>query len=432
MQERFNLIVLIFLFCANGHSQEAEIVKDWTAYSQSVDVSKYENKEFRVSAYLRKEGDINKGKSALWARIDKKNGTVGFFKNDVYNKNLMVSNDWKIFTISGKIDKGAGKLYFGAFCQGNGAFYFDDFNIEIKSNTGEWESLKIGNKSFEETLSEDSWQEGIRKSKMSKVKNFEIIYSKNQPFHGQQSLLIKGSGIIGNNDHGKFVEVNNVKLYYETYGEGQPLLLLHGNGQSISAFINQVEEFSKLYKVILVDCRGRGNSSFDYETELTYTLEAKDIKLFLDKIGVKKTHILGWSDGGIIGLIMAINFPEKISKLIAVGANINPKGLIGLEEMKNTIEELEKNNRGNDNDLFISLYKLMANYPKLQYEDLKAIKSKTLIMAGDHDEIKNIHTIKMYEAIDDAQLAILPNETHYFPSENPKFFNKLVLDFLKE
>lgn len=423
--------LLLFVVSSTISQNKKAILKDWTAYSQTINVSKFEGAEFKVSAYL-KNGKVNsKGKSALWVRVDKNDNTTGFFRNDAYDKSKKVTNEWKKFEIAGKIDSSAQTLTFGAFCQGNGDFYFDNFQFQIKETSGKWKLIKLENGSFEKNRANDSWFEGIRKNKIVNVQQFNIIYTKETSSDGKTALQITGKNIIGNNENGKYVNVNNVDLYYEIYGEGEPLLLLHGNGQSISAFMNQIDFFSKRFKVILVDCRGRGNSSFDYNKELTYTLEANDISLFLEKIGIEKTHIFGWSDGGIIGLIMAMKYPEKVNKLIAMGANINPQGLKDLDGMFNTIKELKKGNDGK-NDLFISLYKLMAYYPKLNYDDLKVIKAKTLIMAGDRDVIKNVHTIKMYEAIKGAQLAILPNETHYFPEENPSFFNELVLKFLSE
>lgn len=94
-----------------------------------------------------------------------------------------------------------------------------------------------------------------------------------------------------------------------------------------------------------------------------------------------------------------------------------------------TIASMEKDG---ETGLNLDLYKLLAHYPQLKFEDLKKIESKTLIMAGDHDVIKNIHTVQIFEAIPKAQLAILPNETHYLPQENPSLFNGIVLDFLKK
>jgi pimeloyl-ACP methyl ester carboxylesterase len=233
-------------------------------------------------------------------------------------------------------------------------------------------------------------------------------------------------------ENGKYVDVNNVKLYYEMYGEGEPLLMIHGNGGSFVCFENQVVEFSKHFKVILVDCRGRGNSTYQKGVELTFDLQIEDINLFLDKINIAKTNILGWSDGGIIGLLLAIKHPEKVNKLVTSGANIFPEGVIHLEEMKKMVVELESKNINHENDLDIDLNNLDINYPNLKYSDLSVIKSKTLIVAGDHDEIKSEHTLKIYESIPDAQLAILPNSTHSALIENSKLFNEIVLHFLMQ
>ena len=233
-------------------------------------------------------------------------------------------------------------------------------------------------------------------------------------------------------ENGKYLDVNGVKLYYETYGEGEPLLMIHGNGGSFSCFENQVLEFSKHFKVVLVDCRGRGNSSYQKGIELTFDLLVEDINLFLDKLNIQKTSILGWSDGGIIGLLLAIKHPEKVNKLITSGANIFPEGVIYFEDMKKTTIDLEKNNKYHENDLAIDLNNLDLKYPNLKFTDLNVIKSKTLIIAGDHDIIKSEHTLKIYESIPNAQLAILPNSSHSALIENPKLFNEIALRFLMQ
>lgn len=233
-------------------------------------------------------------------------------------------------------------------------------------------------------------------------------------------------------ENGKYVDINGVKLYYEVYGEGEPILMIHGNGGSFSCFENQVVEFSKHFKVVLVDCRGRGNSSYQKGVELTFELQVEDINLFLDKLNIKKTNILGWSDGGIIGLLLAIKHPETVNKLVASGANIFPDGALHQEELKKWTTDLENNNKNHENDLAIDLNNLDINYPNLKYSDLNVIKSKTLIIAGDHDEIKSEHTLKIYESIPDAQLAILPNSTHSALIENSTLFNEIVLRFLMQ
>ncbi len=231
-------------------------------------------------------------------------------------------------------------------------------------------------------------------------------------------------------ENGKYVAVNGVKLFYEIYGEGEPLLMIHGNGGSFSCFENQVKEFSKHFKVILVDCRGRGNSTYQKGIELTFDLQVQDINLFLDQLNIPKTNILGWSDGGIIGLLLALKYPEKVNKLVTSGANIFPEGVIYLDDIKKTVAELISKNQGHKNDLDIDLNNLDINYPNLKYTDLNVIKSKTLIIAGDHDMIKGEHTLKIYESIPNAQLAILPNSSHSALIENSNLFNEIVLRFL--
>ena len=182
--------------------------------------------------------------------------------------------------------------------------------------------------------------------------------------------------------------------------------------------------------MIVVDCRGRGNSTYQKGVELTFDLQVQDFNLFLDKLNIPKTNILGWSDGGIIGLLLAIKHPEKVDKLVTSGANIFPEGVIYLDDMKKTVAELISKNQDHKNDLDIDLNNLDINYPNLNFTDLNVIKSKTLIIAGDHDIIKGEHTLKIFESIPDAQLAILPNSSHSALIENSKLFNEIVLRFL--
>jgi pimeloyl-ACP methyl ester carboxylesterase len=423
---KHNLIFIFILYCIFGGKANAqepkEILRDWVAYSQGIDISKYEGREFRVSGMIRKDNPKDISKAALWARIDKKDKSNGFFHNDLYFKNS--TTQWEYYEISDTVVKDSHYLYFGACCMNNGSYYFDNFKLEIKDDVKGWEVIPINNPGFENEAGTDEWRKSTSGKTKKNVKNFSVTYSKNNPFEGDFCLYIKGEGIIGSDEaHGNTLNVNGVKLYYETYGAGEPLLMIHGNGQSIGAFLQQYEEFSKHYKLILVDSRGRGQSTYQHGVELTYSLQALDMKLLLDSLKLDSVNIVGWSDGGIIGLMMAIKYPEKVKKLVAMGANINPQGLPDLEEMKETVKTFK-------DPLSIDLYNLMINYPKLEYDDLKVIKIPTLIMAGDHDLIANIHTVKMFEALPKGQLAILPNETHYLPEENPKLFNEIVLKFL--
>ncbi|WP_340203342.1 alpha/beta fold hydrolase [Ascidiimonas sp. W6] len=244
--------------------------------------------------------------------------------------------------------------------------------------------------------------------------------------------MISNKDTYGMNAHlGGFVHLNGIQMYYESYGKGEPLLLIHGTGQSINAFRFQIPYFEKYFKVIVMDCRGRGLST-DTNEELTYTLQASDIKKLMDALHISSAHVVGWSDGGIIGVIMAINYPEKVQKLVAMGSNIHPEGLFPerLASHKAEYKRL-KAKKDPENTTVIKLYKLLAYYPKLSFEDLNVIKSPTLIMAGDHDVIQDQHTVQMFQAIPNAHLAILPGQTHMMPTANPDLFNTSVLAFMQ-
>lgn len=426
------LFAIILLGFNPIHAQDSkEILQDWSSYSQAISIAEKSGYQFRVSVSIRMDSNSKAAKAGLWVRVDKKDGKRGFFNNDVFSS--VITNQWKVFVTEGVIDNDANLLNIGAFAMNSGDFYFDEFKLEVRKGKEKWKTVNLGNSGFETNITnETNWKNGIGRNEFFTVKNFTIDYSNNNPFKGKNSLHIKGNNILGSSESGKYIDVNGVSLYYEIYGEGEPLLMIHGNGNSMSGFIGNVEELAKHYKVIFVDCRGRGASTYNKNVELTFDLQIEDLKQFLDKLNIQKTHIVGWSDGGILALLMAIQHPEKVDKIVSMAGNIFPEGCVDLDDMKKTRDNLVKDNVNHKNDLAIDLYNLDINYPNLKYEDLSVIKAKTLIMAGDHDEIKNEHTIKMFEAIPGAQLAILPNETHYFPSQNPKFFNELVLKFLKK
>src|SRR5580765_4538225 len=126
-----------------------------------------------------------------------------------------------------------------------------------------------------------------------------------------------------NKTAGKYYDIRGFKMYAEVYGEGQPLLIIHGNGGSINNFIYQIPYFSKNYKVIIADSRAQGNS-VDKGDSLTYEMMADDYAALLDAMKIDSADVIGWSDGGINGLLLAIRHPEKVKKLAVTGANLVP------------------------------------------------------------------------------------------------------------
>src|ERR1700730_7896915 len=122
---------------------------------------------------------------------------------------------------------------------------------------------------------------------------------------------------------GKYADLNGIKMYYEIYGQGKPLLLIHGNGGSIKNMGFQIQYFSRYYRCIIGDSRAHGKSGVG-EGRLTYEQMADDWAALLDNLKIDSAYVIGWSDGGILGLLLAIHHPKKVSKLAAMGANLWP------------------------------------------------------------------------------------------------------------
>jgi pimeloyl-ACP methyl ester carboxylesterase len=244
----------------------------------------------------------------------------------------------------------------------------------------------------------------------------------------------------GNNpDAGNYVFLNGVKLYYEIYGNGEPLVLLHGNGGNIEGLKYQIEYFSKEYKVIAMDCRGRGKSELGKEP-LTYMQMTEDVVSLLDHLSLESAYIIGRSDGGIIGLLLGIYYPQKVKKVAAFGANLWPgKTALYPQEVDLTIrtrkqaeEMLEKNDKSQDWNLIKQRFSLMETQPDITADQLKKIGVPVLVLSADRDLILEEHTLFIYRNIPKANLCIFPGETHWMTTTNPDLFNSTVAKYFSE
>jgi len=241
-----------------------------------------------------------------------------------------------------------------------------------------------------------------------------------------------------NSSVGKYAEVNGIKLYYEIYGEGEPLVLIHGNGDSIAGLTAQIEFFSKKYKVIVADSRGHGKSDLGTD-QLTYPQMMGDWNELLNQLNVKKANIFGWSDGGILGLLLAINHPDKISKLAVMGANLRSDNSAVqawvrpiLAEANKRVDEMIAQKDTSDNwTAQKQMLTLLNTQPNIAVTRLHQIKTPVLVIAGDRDVIREEHTIEIFQNLKNSQLAILPGNTHFAPVNDPVRFNQLLNDFFK-
>src|SRR6185437_14743824 len=138
-----------------------------------------------------------------------------------------------------------------------------------------------------------------------------------------QSPAIDTSKIGDNTRVGRYIKIRGFNMYCETYGAGAPLLLIHGNGGSISNFMYQVPYFSKSYKVIVADSRAQGKS-VDTGDSLSYEMMADDFNALLDTLHLDSCYVIGWSDGAVNGLLLAMRHPVKVKKLAITGAKLSP------------------------------------------------------------------------------------------------------------
>ena len=241
----------------------------------------------------------------------------------------------------------------------------------------------------------------------------------------QTKAVVYGSNIKA----GHYAAVNGIKIYYETYGNGEPLLMLHGNGGSIAAFKNQIPFFEKYYKVIAIDSRLQGKSGGSVDT-LSYDMMASDFAGLLDYLHIDSANVLGWSDGGINGLILAMKYPKKVKKLAETGANIVPDTTAlypdDLAGMRNTAFSMTST------PIDKVLNRMMIYQPQIPYSELKKIQCPVLVMAGDRDLIKPDHTLKIYQSLRKAELCIFPDSYHHVCQQHPALFNETVLTFFKK
>lgn len=235
--------------------------------------------------------------------------------------------------------------------------------------------------------------------------------------------------------------VNGIKIYYAIWGSGSPLILLHGGLGNTEYFGGQVPELAKHYKVIAMDSRGHGRSSRDAQA-YSYGLMAKDVVGLMDYLKIDKASIVGWSDGGIIGLDIAMNYPDRLDRLFAFGANTNVAGLKP-DIDKNPTFAKYIGNAGKDyerlsktpkeyNDFVAQISQMWASQPDYKPDQLAKIKAPVAIADGEHDEaIKQEHDVEMAKAIPGAKLVILPGLSHFAMLQDPAAFNQAVLAFLK-
>ena len=255
---------------------------------------------------------------------------------------------------------------------------------------------------------------------------------------------------------GKKVRINDIEMYYEEYGEGYPLILIHGGiGTSrVMGWVKQYADFAKHFRVIAPDSRGHGKTT-NPSMKLGYYLMAKDVIALIDELKLDKPLICGWSDGGQIVLEIGIRHPKLTKALVAGGVlseitehymntmkywGIEGPGKVNFERLKEVIPQFTRKlptihtaGQGNEywKKLLNDISKMWCDPFAFPEKEIEKITEPILIIAGDRDAASSIEEcVKMYKMIPNAELAIIPKADHDVYESKPNLFNEIVLEFL--
>jgi pimeloyl-ACP methyl ester carboxylesterase len=235
-------------------------------------------------------------------------------------------------------------------------------------------------------------------------------------------------------------QANGIDIYYAEYGQGSPVILLHGGLANADYWGNQIKALAPYHTVIVMDSRGHGRSTRNSQP-FGYDLMADDVVALMDFLKVRKADIVGWSDGGILGLDLAMRYPDRVGRIFAFGANTmtsgvrdgtdkNPIFAAYVERARQEYEVYSATPK--EYEAFVEqIAKMWATQPSWTDTQLKSITAPVLVVDGDHDEaIKREHTEYIAATIPGAGLLILPNASHFAFLQDPELFNYAILHFL--
>jgi pimeloyl-ACP methyl ester carboxylesterase len=243
---------------------------------------------------------------------------------------------------------------------------------------------------------------------------------------------------------GQYVNAGGVRTYYEVYGEGEAVVMLHGGLGTAESWAMQTPTLAERYLVYVPERRGHGRTP-DVDGPITYKNMAADTAAFLDAAGTGAVHLVGWSDGAVVGMLVALRRPELVRKLVVMGQYFNLEGevpefraLIDYwdSEVPEALHEAYDRVSPDGPEHFpVVLEKLMRMWreePDIAHSELAGVHAPTLVMQGDDDIVEVEHSATLAATLPDAQLAVIPGASHMAPLEKPNLVNQLILDFLDD
>jgi pimeloyl-ACP methyl ester carboxylesterase len=246
--------------------------------------------------------------------------------------------------------------------------------------------------------------------------------------------------------NGDYIDAGRVHTYYEVNGSGDPLVLLHGGMCAAETFDGQTPALAEQFRVYLPERRAHGRTA-DVRGPITYEIMAQDTIAFIEAVGIERAHIVGWSDGALVGLLVALWRPELVGKLVLMAQSVNWEGVrpelaqfVGhmTKEMvpphlKQAYDALSPDGPEHLDAVLDKMLQLWNTDPAFPLSDLERVAAPALVLAADDDITLSIeHAAAMQRALPDSQLAVVPGASHAMPMEKPELVNRLILDFLAD
>lgn len=241
-----------------------------------------------------------------------------------------------------------------------------------------------------------------------------------------------------------YIEVAGRRVWHEVSGSGEPLMLLHGAFSGASSFFAQTPAFVEAgFRVHVPERRGHGHTP-DVDGPLTYAVMAEDTIAYLDGVLGAPAHVVGWSDGAVVGLLVALRRPDLVERLVLIGQYYNSSGRVPDSELDRLLHSPEAKSflrRSYDpttpdgpehfDTVYAKTMRMLDEEPELELAELRGVRTPTLVLQGDRDEVTVAHSLEVVATLPNARLAVLPG-THGLPVEAPDLVNALILAFLRE
>lgn len=253
---------------------------------------------------------------------------------------------------------------------------------------------------------------------------------------------------------GNYVNVNGIKMYYEVYGEGYPLILIHGGISNVRMWDKQIPIFSKHFKCFVVDCRGQGKTNNPLG-EFHYKLMADDIAAFIKELKLERPFLCGWSDGAQIGLEIGLNYSDLVKSMVLGGTlihisqelidgfkaiGIEGPGQVNFEKLEQTLDWLVKLLKKHQSSVYgenywksllIKISQMWFDPEEFPGEAIKNITTPSLILLGDRDDyIPVTEAVTMHKIMPNAELTIIPNGNHDVYATQTELYNQIVINYL--